>query len=302
MLLNSLGNTFVLRSKKAFSAVSGLLRSVMARPKLTVNGMIVLPYTSRGLQFGREAAFSNGNQLADKNPPAANPLVSYFESHDEGPGIWKWKHYFDIYHRHFSRFVGREVHVLEVGIYSGGSLPMWREYFGEHAHIYGVDINEACRAYEGDRTKVFIGDQADRSFWAELRKAAPLIDIVIDDGGHLPEQQLVTFEEMLPHMRPGGVYLCEDIHNRFNGFAAYLQGLSDNLNEFCMRLDATHIASSTFQAAINSIHLYPFAAVIEKCDRPVREFVDLRHGTQWQPHSFWNYSAEAVKARGKSAV
>jgi Methyltransferase domain len=301
-MLSSLVNTCVLRSKKAFNAVSGLLRSVMAHPELTVNGMIVLPYTFRGMQFGREATFSNGNQLADKNPPAANPLDSYFESHDEGPGIWKWKHYFDIYHRHFSRFVGREVHVLEVGIYSGGSLLMWREYFGELAHIYGVDISEACRAYEDDRTKVFIGDQADRSFWAELRKAAPLIDIVIDDGGHLPEQQLVTLEEMLPHMRSGGVYLCEDIHNRFNGFAAYVQGLSDNLNE-SSRQDTTHpaAATSTFQAAINSIHLYPFAAVIEKCDRPVHEFVNPKRGTQWQPHSFWK-SAGAVRAHGKSAV
>lgn len=299
-MLGSLGNTCVQRSKKVVNAVSGLLRSVMARPKLTVNSIIVLPYTLRGLQFGREATFSNGNQLADKNPRAANPLASYFESHNEGPGIWKWEHYFDIYHRHFSKFVGREVHVLEVGIYSGGSLLMWRKYFGEHSHIYGVDINEACRAYEDDRTKVFIGDQADRSFWAELRKAAPLIDIVIDDGGHLPGQQLVTLEEMLPHMRPGGVYLCEDIHNRFNGFAAYVQGLSDNLNESLWQ-GITHTTPSTFQAAINSIHLYPFAAVIEKCDRPVHEFFAPRHGTQWQPHSFWN-AAKAVKGRRCGAV
>ena len=56
-----------------------------------------------------------------------------------------------------------------------------------------------------ERTKIFIGDQADRSFWAEVRQTAPLIDIVIDDGGHLPEQQLVTLEELLPHVRPGGV-------------------------------------------------------------------------------------------------
>ncbi len=278
---------FLQRSKNAINAVGGLLGSVMARPKLTVNAMTELPYTVRGLQFGREATFFNGNQLADKDLPPKNPLMSYFESHNEGPGIWKWKHYFDVYHRHFSRFVGREVHVLEVGIYSGGSLPMWREYFGEHAHIYGVDINEACRAYEDDRTKVFIGDQADRSFWAELRKAAPFIDIVIDDGGHVPEQQLVTLEEMLPH-------------------AAFVQGLSDNLNEFFYREGKhpepnIHSAPSTFQAAINSIHFYPFAAVIEKCDRPVDEFVAPKHGTQWQPRSFWS-AAEAVKAHGRSAV
>jgi len=152
--------------------------------------------------------------------------------------------------------------VLEIGIYSGGSLLMWKEYFGENAKIYGVDIHESCRAFADERTKIFIGDQADRSFWADVKKTAPLVDIVIDDGGHLPEQQLVTLEELLPHVRPGGVYFCEDIHYNFNDFAAYVQGLSDNLNEFYRwnvgsPLRAAHSTPSTFQAAVNSIHLYP---------------------------------------------
>ena len=93
---------------------------------------------------------------------------------------------------------------------------MWRHYFGESAHIYGVDIEEACRAYESEGTKIFIGDQSDRSLWQVVKREAPLIDIVIDDGGHLPEQQIATFEEMLPHIRPGGVYICEDVHGRAN--------------------------------------------------------------------------------------
>jgi hypothetical protein len=293
------------RLKKAIKAVKGLFRSVMASPKLTVRAAVALPSTVRGMQFGREATFTNGAQLADKNPVPPNEMAAYFESHQEGPGIWKWRHYFDIYQRHFNRFVGREVHVLEIGIYSGGSLLMWKEYFGENAKIYGVDIHESCRAFEDERTKVFIGDQADRSFWADVKKTAPFIDIVIDDGGHLPEQQLVTLEELLPHVRPGGVYFCEDIHHNFNDFAAYVQGLSDNLNEFHRwnvgsPLRAAHSTPSTFQAAINSIHLYPFAAVIEKCDTPVHDLVCPKHGTQWQPDSFGSESE--AKARGRSAA
>jgi hypothetical protein len=290
------------RSKKALDSVKGLFRSVVTSPELSARAADALPYAVRGMQFGR--VFSDETQLAERNSEPSNPLLSYFESHQEGPGIWKWKHYFDAYHRHFSRFVGREVHVLEVGIYSGGSLPMWRQYFGKHAYVYGVDIHPACRAYEDERTKVFIGDQADRSFWAELRRAAPIIDIVIDDGGHLPEQQLVTLEEMLPHMRPGGVYFCEDIHNQFNLFAAYVQGLSDNLNEYHRsNVDAAHSVPSRFQTAINSIHLYPFAAVIEKCERPVQDFVAPKHGSQWQPDSFGRESEmKASKEMGAPQV
>src|SRR2546423_442947 len=89
------------------------------------------------------AAPAAGVPLAD---PPKNALTASFDEHTEGAGLWKWRHSFDFYDRHFSKFVGREVHVVEIGIYSGGSLAMWRHYFGDGAHIYGVDIEEACRA------------------------------------------------------------------------------------------------------------------------------------------------------------
>jgi hypothetical protein len=54
-------------------------------------------------------------------PDAPNPLRAFFDARKEGPGIWKWIQYFDIYDRHFSRFRNREVNVLEVGIYSGAA-------------------------------------------------------------------------------------------------------------------------------------------------------------------------------------
>src|SRR5581483_1696341 len=113
----------------------------------------------------------------------------------------------------------------------GGSLDMWRSYFGPSCHIYGVDIEPACRAYADERTTIFIGDQADRGLWREIRAAVPELDVLIDDGGHMPDQMLVTLEEMLPHLRRGGVYICEDIHNTFHRFAAYVQGLALALNE-----------------------------------------------------------------------
>ena len=46
--------------------------------------------------------------------------------------------------RDFKKFIGCEVHVVEVGIYSGGSLAMWRDYFGSKCHVYGIDIAEEC--------------------------------------------------------------------------------------------------------------------------------------------------------------
>jgi hypothetical protein len=217
---------------------------------------------------------------------STNPLWMYFQEHKNGPGIWKWEHYFDIYHRHFARFTEKNVSILEIGIYSGGSLEMWRSYFGEKSHIYGVDIEQACKAYENDHTSVFIGDQADRSFWKSFRERIEGVDIIIDDGGHAPEQQRITLEEMLPSLRPGGVYLCEDIHGYFgiNDFAAFASGLVHELNHFDRPPGPVSQSSVTpFQSSIHSIHFYPYVVVIEKHGVPPTKLLSLKHGTEWQP-------------------
>ena len=130
----------------------------------------------------------------------------------KGRGIFKWLHYFEIYDRHLAKFVGKDVHIVEIGVFSGGSLGMWHSYFGPRARITGVDIMPACKVYENEFTKIEIGDQSDRSFWKRFRDEYPPVDIVIDDGGHMSEQQMVTLEELLPHVSPGGVYICEDVH------------------------------------------------------------------------------------------
>jgi hypothetical protein len=223
-------------------------------------------------------------------PDPSNPLRAFFVSQQEGPGIWKWDHYFDIYHRHFSRFRGKAVRVLEIGIYSGGSLEMWRHYFGPRCQIYGIDIEPACKTYESGSVRVFIGDQGDRNFWKRFKSEVPGIDIVIDDGSHLPQQQIVTFEELLPYLQPGGVYLCEDVHGTLNTFASYIYGFAHNLNASDRsqnNVDNSErrlvCGTTPLQSAVHSIHLYPYVTVVERTDAPVAELIAPKHGTQWQP-------------------
>ena len=244
--------------------------------------------TVHGLQFGSDVhPIEVPPALPD---PAAepNPLLTYFEKHREGLGIYKGRHYFDLYVQHLARFVGREVVVVEIGVYSGGSLEMWKSYFGEHATIHGIDIEEACRVYEADRIHVHIGDQADRGFWSRFREHVPVIDVVIDDGGHHPNEMRVTFEELFPILRPGGVYICEDIVDN-NPFLAYLGGVAEHLTTYqSTPLAEPGVASAadSLQQAVRSIHFYPFAAVVERTLQPVTEFQFPKHGTEWQPPTF----------------
>lgn len=66
-------------------------------------------------------------------------------------------------------------------MYSGGSLDMWRQYFGPKCMVYGVDIEEACKVYENEPVKILIVDQGDRNFWKSMKQTIPAIDIIIGD-------------------------------------------------------------------------------------------------------------------------
>jgi hypothetical protein len=217
-----------------------------------------------------------------------NPLEDYFDSVTEGPGLWKWRHYFPIYHRHLHKFVGQDVHLVEIGIFSGGSLPMWRSYFGDGCTVYGVDIEPACSKHQQDGVKVFIGDQSDPAFWQRFLPAVPRIDVVIDDGGHEAHQQIPTLQALLPRMAANGVYICEDIVGRGHQFHSFVDGLTRQLSDLDTRphtegrIDSAAPALPVHQH-VGSVHRYPAVTVIEKPDRPVQRFVSEKHGTVWQP-------------------
>jgi cephalosporin hydroxylase len=133
--------------------------------------------------------------------------LRYFNENTGGL-IHKWQHYFDIYDNHFSRFRDSAINLLEFGVSHGGSLQMWKHYFGKNSKIYGVDINPQCKNSEEDQITIFIGDQSDKHFVSSLAKKFPLIDIVIDDGGHTMKQQINTFEILFPYVTPHGLYVC----------------------------------------------------------------------------------------------
>jgi hypothetical protein len=212
-----------------------------------------------------------------------NDLVRYF-SQNTGRVIDKWEHYFEIYDRHFSRYRGTAVKMLEIGVYQGGSLQMWKEYFGPKAQIWGVDIDPSCKAFEEDQIRILIGDQEDRKFLRSIMRTLPRLDILLDDGGHSMKQQIHTFEELFGHIDANGVYLCEDMHTsyrtawggKYKGpgtFVEYTKNFIDSLNAWHSKIPwyskrQRKPRVNEFTRSTHSLHFYDSVLVIEK--RPMQ--------------------------------
>ena len=126
--------------------------------------------------------------------------------------LHKWIHYFDIYETHFARFRGKAPVMVEIGVMGGGSLKMWKEYFGEGSRIVGVDINPDCKVHESEGIEVFIGSQDDPALIDALFAKYPHVDLVLDDGSHMMRHMIATFELMYDRVQPKGVYMVEDTH------------------------------------------------------------------------------------------
>ena len=210
-----------------------------------------------------------------------NPLFQYFKN-NEGRLLDKWFHYFNIYHRHLAAFRDKEITLVEFGVFHGGSLQMWKHYFGPKARIIGVDIAPRCKSLEEEQVEIYIGDQEDRGFLQELRSEIGPIHIVIDDGGHMMGQLITTFEEMFPAIQTPGVYLAEDLHTSYwddyggglkrpGTFIEYSKNLIDELNAWHSR-DKTELSVTEFTKAAFAMHYYDSVLVIEK-------------GVQQQPRS-----------------
>lgn len=189
-------------------------------------------------------------------PPEGGAFSVFYNNRTEGHGIHKWLQYFPAYERHFAKFIGKEVHILEIGIQSGGSMDMWKSVFGADTHVYGCDINPECKSYEDENIKVFIGDQESPAFWKDVLSQVPKIDILIDDGGHTVEQQIATLGIMLPHLAPDGVYVTEDVHGHNNDFwkNVEFESLSSPMGKKYEGLGSL----------VSSVHVYPYLLVIER--------------------------------------
>lgn len=131
--------------------------------------------------------------------------------------ILKHSHFFAIYESQFSSIQDEPVKILEIGVYNGGSLYMWRKYFPNAELLVGIDIDPYCKRWEDKEENIFIeiGDQVNKEFLLEVNKKYGPFDIIIDDGGHENNQIITTFQVLFPLLKNNGYYVVEDTYHSY---------------------------------------------------------------------------------------
>ena len=145
---------------------------------------------------------------------------------------------------------------------------MWKKYF-PFGNIYSFDIYDKSQLQE-NRIKIFKGSQIDIEFLNEIIKEIGELDIIIDDGSHINEHVIGSFNILFPKLKDGGIYVIEDTQTSywdwedFGGDSKdlnnpktimnYFKSLTDSLNneEFIIK----NYEKSYFDKKIISMHFY----------------------------------------------
>lgn len=207
---------------------------------------------------------------------------------------WGKHNYTEHYAVYLRKFRCKRIKLFEIGAggyhfndIGGNSLRMWKRYF-PFGKIFSIDIYDKS-IFEERRIKIFKGDQADEVFLDKIFVTIGEPDIIIDDGSHINEHVLKTFNLLFPRLKTGGIYAIEDTCTSYwpdyggssddlekpSTIMNYFKKLTDCLNhkEFVNR----EYVPTYFDRNICSIQFYHNLILIFKGLNDERSCVDPNH-------------------------
>jgi hypothetical protein len=193
---------------------------------------------------------------------------------DKGPNGHMYTSRYSVY---LEAFRDIEFNLLEIGVYDGASVKMWKEYFPK-ANIVAIDIDPRCKEFEEDRINIHIGDQTDVNFLNQVVDTYGHFEVILDDGGHSWKQQIVSFETLFPRLTAGGLYFLEDMHTSYRKGSQwddlhitgveYFKRLVDEVNingkSFCGYSEIGNQPLSYTENNLDYIHFYKSLIVMSK--------------------------------------
>jgi len=157
-----------------------------------------------------------------------NDFNYYCNLHGSDKGNWfpDGNHYAHWYENWFTHIKNTTTSICEVGVYNGSSTKAFYDYF-PNAQIVGLDISDKTQ-YENDRTTIKILDQGNSeqldNFVKECINQNLKFDIVLDDGSHDVGHQQLTFGKLFQLVKPGGIYIIEDMCSSYFNLDTILYG------------------------------------------------------------------------------
>ena len=190
----------------------------------------------------------------------------------------KWENYLEIYDDTFQKFIGKSPNTLEIGVQNGGGLQIFSKYF-INANVYGIDIDpKVCEQKLGKNITTYCFSATDVKRVEENFKNIQF-DVIVDDGSHISSEVIAAFQIFFSKLKPGGVYLIEDLHTSYwdSHQGGYLKENAsiEFLKKFVDLLNFYHIKDENFLKKISekdryvfewleSITFYDSVAVIKK--------------------------------------
>lgn len=126
--------------------------------------------------------------------------------------------YLPLYQSLLSSRRERAKNVLEVGIYNGGSIRLWHDYF-TNATIHGVEIAHIDLLWDGIKgnrnirlhtsTNAYDSEFINREFVSKNVK----FDMLLDDGPHTLDSMVQFVEKYSPLLTHDGILIIEDVQD-----------------------------------------------------------------------------------------
>lgn len=220
-------------------------------------------------------------------PLEHTPYLAELAVQESGQPFLKWWQYFTAYDRELGVLAaesreGRRknpLRVLEIGVWRGGSLGLWRRYFGPQAVIFGVDIDPASSTFGVTDGQIRIGSQVDTAFMNDVVDDMGGVDVIIDDGSHISANVIATLHDLWPRLTDGGIYLVEDLHTSYwpawggglrrpDSSMEALKRLADVLHQPYFHADADPHGLGISRDSLASVTFYDSVAVLHKRRMP----------------------------------
>ncbi|MBS4014678.1 MAG: class I SAM-dependent methyltransferase [Bacteroidetes bacterium] len=181
--------------------------------------------------------------------------------------------YTPIYTLYFRKIRRQKLKILEIGVggydnptAGGASLKMWKRYFTK-SNITAIDIYDK-KKLEENRVKIFRGSQDDYNFLMDVNNTQGPFDIIIDDGSHINNHVINSFNYLFPILKKGGIYVVEDTETSYQedmgGNSKQINNVDTTMNYFKNLVDAVNhkeFDNRIFKAVVDieqvkSIHFY----------------------------------------------